>query len=95
MKNELYVIIGAFGSGKSEYSVHLARKLKREGRQVILADLDVVNPYFRTRDVREQFEQEGIEVIAPEGQFKHADLPMISPRIQGAIANPEDRKSVV
>ncbi len=89
MKNELYVIIGAFGSGKSEYSVHLARKLKREGRQVILADLDVVNPYFRTRDVREQFEQEGIEVIAPEGQFKHADLPMISPRIQGAIANPD------
>lgn len=81
----LYIIIGAYGSGKSEYSIHLARTWKKRGEQVSLADMDVVNPYFRTRDVRDQFALEGIEVIAPEGQFSHADLPMISPRIQGAI----------
>jgi hypothetical protein len=50
-----------------------------------LVDLDVVNPYFRSRDVRERFTKEGIEVIAPEDSFGHADLPMISPRIRGAI----------
>jgi hypothetical protein len=83
--NKLIIIIGAYGSGKSEYSVHLARKLKSQGFNVSLADLDVVNPYFRIRDVRDTFLKEGIEVIAPEGQFKHADLPMISPRIKGAI----------
>ncbi len=85
--NRLYIVIGAFGSGKSEYSVHLARQLNQQGLQVSLADLDVVNPYFRTRDVRDVFAREGIEVIAPEGQFKHADLPMISPRIKGAVEN--------
>ena len=87
MKNELYIVIGAYGSGKSEYSIHLARKLKSENKDVVLADMDVVNPYFRSRDVREDFAPLGIEVIAPEGEFKHADLPMISPRIKGAIEN--------
>jgi len=85
MKNPVYVIIGAYGSGKSEYSIHLAKSLNQPGADVALADLDVVNPYFRSRDVREEFAALGIEVIAPEGQYKHADLPMISPRIRGAI----------
>jgi len=47
----------------------------------------VVNPYFRSRDVQEEYSALGIEVIAPEGQFKHADLPMLSPRIKGAVEN--------
>lgn len=88
----LYIVIGAYGSGKSEYSIHLARSLNCTGTKVSLADLDVVNPYFRSRDVRAEFALEGIEVIAPEGQFSHADLPMISPRIQGAI---EDLSRIV
>ncbi|MCB5259915.1 MAG: hypothetical protein PHU48_07090 [Candidatus Cloacimonetes bacterium] len=88
----LYIEIGAYGSGKSEYSIHLARSLNSTGTKVSLADLDVVNPYFRSRDVRAEFALEGIEVIAPEGQFSHADLPMISPRIQGAI---EDLSRIV
>ncbi len=87
MKPELYIVIGAYGSGKSEYSIHLARSLNDLGHSVVLADLDVVNPYFRSRDVREEFAGFGIEVIAPDGEFKHADLPMISPRIKGAIEN--------
>jgi hypothetical protein len=87
MNKQLYIIIGAYGSGKSEYSIHLARQLKSEGEDVVLADMDVVNPYFRSRDVREDFANLGIDVIAPEGQFKHADLPMMSPRIKGAIEN--------
>ncbi|MDP2173084.1 MAG: hypothetical protein Q8M98_10990 [Candidatus Cloacimonadaceae bacterium] len=87
MKNELYVVIGAYGSGKSEYSIQLARELKKQGLDIVLADLDVVNPYFRSRDVRERFAEIGIDVIAPDGIFMHADLPMISPRIKGAIEN--------
>lgn len=88
MTKQLYIIIGAYGSGKSEYAIHLARKLNDTGEDVILADMDVVNPYFRARDVREDFAKLGIDVIAPEGEFKHADLPMLSPRIKGAIENP-------
>ncbi|MBN2460278.1 MAG: hypothetical protein JXB60_01625 [Candidatus Cloacimonetes bacterium] len=87
MKNSLVIVIGAYGSGKSEYSVNMARKWREGGQEIILADLDVVNPYFRSRTVSEEFAREGIEVIAPEGSYKHADLPMISPRILGAIQN--------
>lgn len=89
MKKPVYIVIGAYGSGKSEYSIHLAQKLNKDGHDVALADMDVVNPYFRSRDVREEFAEIGIEVIAPDGAFKHADLPMISPRIKGAIESPE------
>lgn len=89
MTQALYIIIGAYGSGKSEYSIHLARELKDTGKDVVLVDMDVVNPYFRTRDVRDEFAKIGIEVVAPEGAFSHADLPMISPRIMGMIQNPD------
>lgn len=89
MKNELIIIIGAYGSGKSEFAIHSARFLNSQGKSIVLADLDVVNPYFRSRDVKEEFTAHGIDVIAPEGEFKYADLPMISPRIKGAIQNPD------
>ncbi|MCF7814414.1 MAG: hypothetical protein K9N40_08045 [Candidatus Cloacimonetes bacterium] len=89
MKNKLVVVIGAYGSGKSEYSINLAKEYQLQGEKVTLVDLDVVNPYFRSRDVRENFEGEGITVIAPEGEFKHADLPMLSPRIMGSVENLE------
>jgi len=85
MNGELIVVIGAFGSGKSEYAVNLA--WARRAEHPILVDLYVVNPYFRSRDVRELFAKDGIEVIAPEGAYSHADLPMISPRIRGAVQN--------
>jgi tRNA uridine 5-carbamoylmethylation protein Kti12 len=87
MKNKLIVVIGAYGSGKSEYSINLAREFSQNGEKVTLVDLDVVNPYFRSRDVREKFEEKGITVIAPDGEFKHADLPMLSPRIMGVVQN--------
>ncbi len=89
MKNKLIIVIGAYGSGKSEYSINLAKEYKSNEKEVILVDLDVVNPYFRSRDVREKFEQLGIVVIAPEGENKYADLPMLSPKIMGAVENYE------
>ena len=87
MTKPLYIVIGAYGSGKSEFSLHLAKTLNTTEHDVVLADMDVVNPYFRSRDVQEEYSALGIEVIAPEGQFKHADLPMLSPRIKGAVEN--------
>lgn len=84
-ENKLIIVIGAYGSGKSEYSINLAKRYRDENHSVALCDLDVVNPYFRSRDVREQFAELGIDVVAPEGEYKHADLPMISPRVRGMI----------
>ncbi len=83
MKKDLIIVIGAYGSGKSEYSVNLA--FENRDNDVALVDLDVVNPYFRSREVRDEFKEYGIEVVGPEGSYTHADLPMISPRVRGAI----------
>lgn len=87
MNNPLIIVIGAYGSGKSEYAINLAKKYSEQELSVSLADLDVVNPYFRSREVREKFKKDNIEVIAPEGSYSHADLPMLSPRIKGEIEN--------
>ncbi len=84
-KSALTIVTGSYGSGKTEYAVNLAAGMKKAGQAVTLVDLDVVNPYFRTRDVRDAFEKQGIGVVAPEGHFSHADLPMLSPRVKGAI----------
>lgn len=89
MKNNLIVVIGSYGSGKSEYAINIARLAKKDNENVALVDLDVVNPYFRSRDVKEEFSGLGVEVISPDGEFGHADLPMISPRILGAVKTKE------
>ncbi len=78
---KIIIVVGAYGSGKSEYSANLAY---REGKSVIV-DLDIMNPYFRTRELTERFAAIGIEVVAPEGSFRHTELPMLSPRIQAKI----------
>ncbi|MBI9075449.1 MAG: hypothetical protein JEZ02_08580 [Desulfatibacillum sp.] len=81
----LLIITGSYGSGKTEYAVNLAVEKHQGGAPCTLVDLDVVNPYFRSRDVRDMFTSMGMEVVAPEGTYSHADLPMISPRVKGAI----------
>lgn len=48
--NRMRIIIGHYGSGKTEFSVNYAMKLADEGKKVALGDLDVVNPYFRSRE---------------------------------------------
>lgn len=93
MNTSLILVIGAYGSGKSEYAINLSTNRKKNGDDVSLVDLDIVNPYFRSRDMREKFAEQDIEVIAPEGHFKHADLPMLSPRIKGMVEN--NNRSVI
>ena len=82
----ILVIVGGYGSGKSEVSVNLARHLAlATDRPVAIADLDIVNPYFRSREASRLLEQLGIEPVHPGGALAHADLPIIIPRIKGAI----------
>jgi len=83
--NGLVVIVGNYGSGKTEVSINLAVNRKRAGLNVGIADLDLVNPYFRTREARSTLTDLGIEVILPPEQYLHADLPVLSPTIAGMI----------
>ena len=73
----LFIIVGAFGSGKTEFAINLALALTKQGRQTALADLDLVNPYFRSREKDGMLESRGVRLIAPEGDLRHADLPSI------------------
>ncbi len=80
-------IVGNYGSGKTEVSINLAVNRKRAGLDVRIADLDLVNPYFRTREARKQLAKLGIEVVLPPQEYLQADLPVLSPVIAGMIKN--------
>jgi hypothetical protein len=84
-----HVIIGMFGSGKTEIALNSAIYLKEKYEKVAIADIDVISPYFRTRDEIDVLENMGIKVITPPRQFMHADLPIIPPAVGGYIVNPE------
>jgi hypothetical protein len=79
------VFCGGFGSGKTEVAVNFALRLRELGRQVSIADLDIVNLYFRSREVRNQLRMQGIEVLIPSAELVNADLPIVPPEIKGAI----------
>jgi hypothetical protein len=92
------IFCGGFGSGKTEVAVNFSMRMRELGRRVSIADLDIVNLYFRSREVREQLRGCGIDVIVPSGALVDADLPIIVPEIKGAIegqsAKPEVRMTI-
>ena len=79
------VFAGGFGSGKSEVALNYALNQAELSEDVILADLDLVNPYFASRDLREKLEQAGIRLVAPAGDLAFSDVPAIPAEIIGLI----------
>jgi len=84
----IVIICGNYGSGKTETAINLAIARKKDGIEVKIADLDLVNPYFRTREARVLLEEMGIEVILPDEKYMHADLPILTPAVAGIIQKP-------
>ncbi len=84
----IVIIVGDFGSGKTEVAVNLAVYRKQAGCEVRIADLDLVNPYFRTREARRQLTAQGIRVAIPPEKYLQADLPILIPEIGGLIRQP-------
>jgi RecA/RadA recombinase len=82
------LVTGYFSSGKTELAVNLALYLKKRGKQAAIADLDVINPYFRTREIHQRFTAEGIPLIAPQGDWANTDLPVVSGEIYKYLSNP-------
>lgn len=86
----IVVIVGNYGSGKTEVSINLAVHRKRAGIEVRIADLDLVNPYFRTREAKAPLANLGIDVVLPPEQYLQADLPILSPLVAGLIRQPSE-----
>ena len=79
--NRVRIIIGHYGSGKSEFSVNYAMKLAKMGRKVALADLDIVNMYFRSREKALEMEAAGIRVIGSQIDAPAVGVPSVSAEV--------------
>ena len=73
----LTIFAGHYGSGKTNIAVNYATLLAGEGKQVCIADMDIVNPYFRTADSRARLEQSGVQLIASQFANSNVDLPAL------------------
>lgn len=71
------ILAGHYGSGKTNIAVNLAFSLKRQYDNVVVADMDIVNPYFRTKDSIKEFEEAGIKLIASRFAGSNVDLPSL------------------
>lgn len=78
---------GHYGSGKTNIAVNYALALKDMGKNVVVADLDIVNPYFRTKDSTEELNAKGIEIISPEFANTNVDLPALPASVYGVVQN--------
>ena len=73
----LTLFAGHYGSGKTNIAVNYALKLAAEGKKVCIADLDIVNPYFRTKDSAKELAAAGIDLISPQFANSNVDLPAL------------------
>jgi hypothetical protein len=100
MHPRLFIFAGRFGSGKTESAVNFAIQLAQGqyptvngwgkmpaafNSHPLLVDLDIVTPYFRSRELGETLRALDVEVVAPAAIGRHLDVPAISPEILGAI----------
>ena len=73
----LTLFAGHYGSGKTNIAVNYALHLARKGEKVCIADLDIVNPYFRTKDSEDELFAAGIKLVSPQYANSNVDLPAL------------------
>ena len=77
------IIIGHFGSGKTELSIAIAMQKKKELQEAVtLVDMDIVNPYFRSSSQESSLQEAGIELIKPQFAMTNVDIPILPAQMQ-------------
>ncbi len=71
------ILMGEFGSGKTELAMNYALALRANGTNTAIVDIDLVKPYFRTRDHDQVLEESGIVLVASDKRLSSADLPIL------------------
>ena len=79
------LLAGHYGSGKTNIAVNLAEELRKTRNNVAIADLDIVNPYYRTLDSKNRLDHAGIRMIVSRFANTNLDIP----------AMPQDMYAVV
>lgn len=87
------VITGHYGSGKSTFAANYAIKCAAEGESVTVVDMDTVNPYYRTADLEDVFNEAGVKLVAPMYAGTNLDVPVLDYDIN-ALLN-EGRKLII
>lgn len=85
MLKRITLFAGHYGSGKTNIAVNYAVKLRRQGLDVAVADLDIVNPYFRTKDSEKELKEAGIRLICSDFASSNVDLPSLPQDIYSVI----------
>ena len=71
------LLCGHYGSGKTNIALNMAYEIGKSYDNVAIADLDIVNPYFRTKDSAEELKDRGIRLIASEYAGSNVDIPAL------------------
>lgn len=90
----IIILSGHYGSGKTNLAVNLALQLKQEREKVAIADIDVVNPYFRSADSKALLEQNDVRLISSPYAGSNVDLPALPQEIY-AITDEKDLTAVI
>lgn len=88
------LLCGHYGSGKTNVAVNLACELRKQYDRVALADLDIVNPYFRSKDSRGELEDLGIRLICSEYANTNVDIPAL-PQDMYAVTDDQDLRVIL
>ncbi len=80
---------GHYGSGKTNIAVNYAIKIKEAGENVKLADLDIVNPYYRAKDSEDLLREKGIELISSRYANSNVDFPAIPQQMYTVVDDKE------
>lgn len=81
---------GHYGSGKTNIALNYAFNMKRDGKSVVIADLDIVNPYFRTKDSERELSEAGIKLISSSFASSNVDLPALPQEIYSVVDDKTD-----
>jgi hypothetical protein len=84
------VVIGNFGSGKTEFSLNLAFEAAKAGSKVTLVDLDIINPYFRSTERKTELEAAGIKLFSPTYAMLGVEIPSLPAEIYSVFSNDSD-----
>ena len=83
----LTLFAGHYGSGKTNIALNYARFLREREERVTIADIDIVNPYFRTKDSEEALHREGIGLIVSPFANSNLDVPAMPKEVYALVAD--------